>query len=62
MSTHDICFHGEIRKICGYPVLSGAMDVGAKAFSIHFLIKACVVDTLSLELHQKGHGNPSENP
>ena len=19
MSTHNICFHGEIRKICGYP-------------------------------------------
>ena len=26
MSTHNICFHGEIRKIlCGYPLLSGAM-------------------------------------
>ena len=29
MSTHNICFHGEIRKIihaCGYPLLSGATD------------------------------------
>ena len=26
MSTHDICFRGEIRKIlCGYPLLSVAM-------------------------------------
>ena len=26
MSPHNICFHGEIRKIlCGYPLLSGAM-------------------------------------
>ena len=29
MSTHNICFHGEIRKICGYPHLSVAMDVQA---------------------------------
>ena len=28
MSTHNICFHGEIRKIlCGFPLLSGAMDI-----------------------------------
>ena len=27
MSTHNICFGGEIRKIlCGYPLLSVAMD------------------------------------
>ena len=26
MSTHNICFHGEIRKIlCGYPLFSVAM-------------------------------------
>ena len=26
MSTHNICFHGEIRKIlCGYPLLTVAM-------------------------------------
>ena len=26
MSTHNICFHGEISKIlCGYPLFSGAM-------------------------------------
>ena len=27
MSTHNICFHGEIRKICRYPLLSGAMNL-----------------------------------
>ena len=28
MSTHNICFCGEIRKIlCGYPLLSGAMVI-----------------------------------
>ena len=26
MSTHNVCFHGEIRKmLCGYPLLSVAM-------------------------------------
>ena len=25
MSTHNICFRGLIRKICGYPLLSVAM-------------------------------------
>ena len=25
MSTHNICFRGEIIKICGYPLLSVAM-------------------------------------
>ena len=33
MSTHNICFRGEIRKIlCGYPLLSVAM----KMFSFFF--------------------------
>ena len=32
MSTHDVCFPGEIRKIlCGYPLLSVAMPV----FKVH---------------------------
>ena len=32
MSTHNICFHGEIRKIlCGYPLLSVAMDTTSPA-------------------------------
>ena len=27
MSTHNICFHGEIRKVlCGYHLLTGAMN------------------------------------
>ena len=30
MSTHNICFHGEIRKIlCGYPLLSGVLPHSA---------------------------------
>ena len=30
MNTHNICFHGEIRKIlCGYPLLSVAMHLDA---------------------------------
>ena len=30
MSTHNICFRGEIRKIlCGYPLLSVAMRKGS---------------------------------
>ena len=29
MSTHNICFYRETRKIlCGYPLLSVAMDCG----------------------------------
>ena len=33
MSTHNICFRGEIRKIlCGYPLLSVAMCAG-RAFT-----------------------------
>ena len=27
MSTHNICFLGEIRKNCGYPLLTEAMKV-----------------------------------
>ena len=27
MSTHNICFRGEIRKVlCGYPLLSATME------------------------------------
>ena len=46
MSTHDICFLGEIRKIlCGYPLLSVAMSgpvgmSGARetAHFLHYLL------------------------
>ena len=32
MSTHNICFCGEIRKIlCGYPLLSVAMSAISRA-------------------------------
>ena len=37
MSTHNICFHGEIRKIlCGYPLLSVAMGPFLE-------LKSCIV-------------------
>ena len=43
-STHNICFHAEIRKIlCGYPLLSVAM-VSRYIFS-YFSMKTYVVDT-----------------
>ena len=50
MSTHNICFREEIRKIlCGYPLLSIAMDI-----SINFSQKTCSGHSLevhSLEAH-----------
>ena len=38
MSTHNICFHGEIGKICGYPLLSVAVDptAGSEMDTIKF--------------------------
>ena len=37
MSTHNICFRGEIRKIlCGYPLLSVAMDHPVSVDCHHF--------------------------
>ena len=36
MSTHNVCFHGEIRKIlCGYPLLSVAMHGSSNDKSNH---------------------------
>ena len=36
MSTHNACFHGEIRKIfCNYPLLSGAMSQ-SKPYLLYF--------------------------
>ena len=38
MSTHNICFCGEIRKIsCGYPLLSVAMYISIFFFFFFFL-------------------------
>ena len=53
MSTHNISFHGEIRKIlCGYPLLSVAMSDKMLFFSIknidifsYFSVKTYVVGT-----------------
>ena len=33
MSTHNIPFPGEIRKICEYPILSGAMALSVEYLS-----------------------------
>ena len=44
MRTHNICFHAEIRKICGHPLLSGAMWYPDKYFSYMFM-KTYVVCT-----------------
>ena len=47
MSTHNIIFHGEIRKVsCGYTLLSGAMteDFSGTCFSC-FFTKEYVVGT-----------------
>ena len=30
MSTHNICFRGEIKILCGYPLLSVAMNTKGK--------------------------------
>ena len=38
MGTHNICFHGEIRKIlCGYPLLSVAMYKELELLSVQFI-------------------------
>ena len=61
MSTHNICFRREIRKIlCGYPLLSVAMQVVYPVFhtlvihfplyvhtSVNILFKYCVKFFLS---------------
>ena len=41
MSTHNIFFHGEIRKICGYPLLSVAMNINTKYTYVIHMIQPC---------------------
>ena len=42
MSTHNICFHGEIRKIlCRYPLLSGAMILIGKTEKAFIRLHRC---------------------
>ena len=49
MSTHNICFHQEIRKIlCGYPLLSVAMNFPLISFILQ-VVKA--LHYLHTELH-----------
>ena len=51
MSTHNICFCGEIRKIlCGYPLLSGAIYL-IREFAVYI----CTVEPQWLE-HLWDHG------
>ena len=56
MSTHNICFHGEIRKIlCGYPLLSVAMNVWLSmmisiAFDINTFVKENIKFTIAFWL------------
>ena len=54
MSTHNICFCGEIRKIlCGYPLLSVAMIL--EEMLRYFCIVPC--GRLSLEQPCRGRAN-----
>ena len=45
MSTHNMCFRGDIRKIfCGYPFLSGAIRLAPVVFcfvSISLFLSVC---------------------
>ena len=42
MSTHNICFHGDIRKLlCGYPLLFGAMLIWWSTTSVMIDMKKC---------------------
>ena len=55
MSTHNICFRGEIRKIlCGYPLLSVAMTYvfqTSRPIFIRFLPSAIVFQDILSEAH-----------
>ena len=35
MSTHNICFREEIRKICGYPLLSVVMGMSVLLYRVN---------------------------
>ena len=49
MSTHNICFHGEIRKVlCGHPLLSVAMTSSLVKINLHLL---------KLAGNEKGNGH-----
>ena len=47
MSTHNICFHQEIRKIlCGYPLLSVAMKFCYKNMALDKMLFLQQIDGL----------------
>ena len=52
MSTHNICFHGETRKIsCGYPLLSVAMPLDSfRKWGDHIFYLVFYYPTLNLIL------------
>ena len=50
MSTHNICFCPEIRKIlCGYPILSVAMN-GPKTVDLFIFVSENICCGYSLEM------------
>ena len=57
MSTHNICFCWEIRKIlCGYPLLSVAMETFAPSFTVKFWIaESKNGSTILNDEHHSGH-------
>ena len=52
MSTHNVCFRGEIRKIlCGYPLLSVAMVAKPKIYRLYR--KMTIIQTKMYKLYRK---------
>ena len=56
MSTHNICFRGEIRKIlCGYPLLSVAMYKAVFSIIIITIIGFLASKVLDWNLSSNNH-------
>ena len=52
MSTHNICFHGEIRKIiCGQPFLSGNMIY--QPVELHALVGPLHYENTPIQIYRK---------
>ena len=52
MSTHNICFHGEIRKIlCGYPLLSVTMLIYSFCFVFNVILYKHPAKALLMSIH-----------
>ena len=49
MSTHNICFHGEITKLsCGYLLLPGAMIIYSYAYMLHLVSFILIVHEIAI--------------